>query len=74
VAFGGNFIGAPNHPGIFGGTILAQLREQLLKARVELPFGAVAVKMQRQIVGRRRHNLLDDLWRVQLQYRSFTPL
>jgi len=57
VALGGNFVGAADHPGIFGGAILAELFEQLFEARVELANRAVAIEAQRDFV-RRRHGLV----------------
>ena len=33
MALGGNLVGAANHPGIFGGTILAEFFEQLFEAQ-----------------------------------------
>src|ERR1700720_428599 len=52
----GDVVGAAHHPGIFGGAILAQLLEQFVEASVQLALGAVAVKMERQVAGR-RHTL-----------------
>src|SRR5216684_1832200 len=57
VALGGNFVGAAEHPGVFGRTVLAELLEQFLEASVELASGAVAVKGKRDFV-RRRHGLV----------------
>src|ERR1700676_4596808 len=56
VSLGGDFIGAPHHPGILGGAIGAELGQQLVQAGIEFALGAVAVKMERQIAGR-RHSL-----------------
>src|SRR5713101_8988438 len=53
VPLGGDFVGAAHHPGIFGGTILAQLGQQLVETRVELALGAVSVEVQRYVAGRR---------------------
>jgi hypothetical protein len=47
VAFRGNFIGAPYHPGIFGGAVFTEFFQQLVQAGIELALGAVAVKMER---------------------------
>src|SRR5258708_9440272 len=52
VPLGGDFVGAAHHPGIFGGTIFAQLGQQLVEARVELALGAVSVEVQRGVAGR----------------------
>ena len=57
VTLGGDFVGAADHPGIFGGAVLAELFKKLLEARVELANGAVAVEAQRDFV-RRRHGLV----------------
>ena len=57
MAFGGDFIGAANHPGIFRGTIFAQFFEEFFEARVELPLVAVAVEIQREVAGG-RHTLV----------------
>ena len=57
VALGSDFVGAANHPGIFGGAVLAELFEEFFQARVELANGAVAVEAQRDFV-RRRHGLV----------------
>src|SRR6267143_2852756 len=66
VALGGDLVGAPDHPGIFGGAVLAEIFEKFLEARVELTNGAVAVKAQRDFV-RRRHGLVyagkEPSWR-----------
>jgi hypothetical protein len=51
-----DFVSAAHHPRIFGGAILAELLEQFVEASVEFALGAVAVKMERQIAGR-RHTL-----------------
>ncbi len=56
VALGGNFVSAAEHPGIFGGAVLAEFFDQLLKACVELASGAVAIEGERDFV-RRRHGL-----------------
>src|ERR1700731_1803600 len=56
VSLGGDFIRAAHHPGILGGAIGAELGQQLVQAGIEFALGAVAVKMERQIAGR-RHNL-----------------
>ena len=55
--FRSNFVSAAKHPGIFGRTVLAELFEQFLEARVELANGAVAVEAERDFV-RRRHGLV----------------
>src|SRR5258708_9729814 len=55
VAFGGNFVGAPHHPGIFRGTVDAQLFEQFFEAGVELARGTVAIELERKIA-RGRHD------------------
>ena len=47
VALGGNLVGAPDHPGIFGGAVLSKFFEQFFKARVELASRAVAVEAER---------------------------
>jgi hypothetical protein len=57
VALGGNFVGAADHPGIFGRAVLAELFEELFEACVELANGAVAIEAQRQIT-RRGHVLV----------------
>jgi hypothetical protein len=57
VALGGNLVSAANHPGIFGGTILAKFFEELFEARVQLAHRAIAVEAQRE-VARRRHVLV----------------
>ncbi len=57
VTFGGNFVGAADHPGIFGGAVLAELFEQFLEADVELANRAIAVEAKRDFV-RRRHGLV----------------
>jgi hypothetical protein len=57
VALGGDFVGAAEHPGIFGGAVLAELFEQFLEAPVELANSAVAVEAERDFV-RRRHGLV----------------
>src|SRR6267143_2732834 len=57
MALGGNFVGAPHHPGIFRGPVDAELLEQFFEARVELARGAVAVKLERKIA-RGRHGLV----------------
>jgi len=57
VALGGYFVGAANHPGIFGRAVLAKLFEELFEARVQLANGAVAVEAKREIA-RRRHVLV----------------
>src|SRR5207245_8597432 len=57
MTLGGDFVGAANHPGIFGGAVLAELFEELFEACVELANGAVAVEAQRDFV-RRRHGLV----------------
>src|SRR5260370_13230746 len=57
MALGGNFVGAAEHPRIFGRTVFAELLDQFLEACVELASGAVAVKGERDFV-RRRHGLV----------------
>src|SRR5262249_11861684 len=57
MALRGDLVGAANHPGIFGRTILFQFFEKLFEARVQLPNRAVAVEAERQIA-RRRHGLV----------------
>jgi hypothetical protein len=52
-----NLIGAANHPGILGGTVLAELFEEFLEARVELADRAITVEAQRDFV-RRGHILV----------------
>src|SRR3981081_1786663 len=49
-------VGAAHHPGIFGGAVFAQLLQQLIQAGIEFALGAIAVKMERQVAGR-RHDL-----------------
>jgi hypothetical protein len=56
MALGCEFVGAANHPGVFRGTVLAQLFEEFLETGVEHPLGAVAMKRQREVVGRRHGN------------------
>src|SRR5438445_4310515 len=51
-----DFVGAAHHPGIFGRAIFAELLEQFVEASVQFALSAVAVKMERQIAGR-RHTL-----------------
>jgi hypothetical protein len=46
VALRRNFIGTAYHPGIFGGSVLAELGKQFVQAGVKLALGAVAVKME----------------------------
>src|SRR5260370_28470003 len=53
VTFGGNFVGAADHPGIFGGAVLAEFLEQFLEAGVELANRAIAVEAKRDFVRRR---------------------
>ena len=36
MALSGDFVGAANHPGIFGGAVLAEFFEEFLEARVQL--------------------------------------
>jgi len=66
VTFRGNFVGAADHPGIFGGAVLTALFEQFLEAGVELANRAIAVEAQRDFVGR-RHGLVyasgEDEWK-----------
>jgi hypothetical protein len=66
VALGGDFVGAANHPGIFGGAVLAELVEELFEAGVELANRAVAVEAKRKIA-RRGHVLVyasgEDEWK-----------
>src|SRR5260370_40275970 len=57
MALGGNFVSASEHPGVFGGAVLAELLEQFLETSVELASGAVAVEGQWDFV-RRRHGLV----------------
>jgi len=57
VALGGNFVGAAEHPGILGRTVLAELLDQFLEASVELASGAVAVEGQGDFF-RRRNGLV----------------
>ncbi len=59
VALCGNVKGAANKPGIVGGAIGAELDQELLKASVDLPLGAVAIEVQGYI-GWRRHALVYD--------------
>jgi hypothetical protein len=59
MALGSDFVGAANHPGVFGGAMLAQLGEKFLEADVELALGAVAVEAERNVT-RRRHSLVYD--------------
>src|SRR5215813_1390475 len=49
VAFGGDFVGTANLPGVLRGAILAQLVEEFLHPRVQQALGALAVKVQRKI-------------------------
>ena len=42
-----------DYPGIFGGTILAEFREQFFQTGVQLALCALAVKMQGKITGAR---------------------
>src|SRR5438067_12624815 len=57
MAFGGNFVGATNHPGVFRGAVFAQLGEQLVQASVKLALGTIAMKVQRYVTGK-RHSLV----------------
>src|SRR5712691_6400669 len=57
MALRGDFVGAADHPGIFGRAVLAELFEQFFEAGVELANGAVAVEAERQIA-RRGHVLV----------------
>ena len=57
VALGGNVVGTADHPGVFGGSILAKLGEEFLKAGIELALGAIAVEAEGN-VARRRHGLV----------------
>ena len=57
VAFRGDFVGAANHPGIFGGAILAQLGEEFIEAGVELADVAVAMEVQRKVAGGRHETV-----------------
>src|SRR5215469_199701 len=54
VALRGYFVSAPHEPGILGRPVGAQFFEKLFEAGIELPLGAVAIEIQRDI-GRRRH-------------------
>src|SRR5580692_1122641 len=58
VALGGDVVGATDHPGVFGGAILAELGEELFQAGVELALGAVAVEAEGYIA--RSHGLVYD--------------
>ncbi len=59
VAFRGNVKSAPDEPRIIRGAVGAKLGQELLKAGVDLPLGAVAVEIQ-GYVGWRRHTLVYD--------------
>jgi len=53
VTLRGDFVSATDYPGIFGGSILAEFREQFFQTGVQLALGALAVKMQGKITGAR---------------------
>src|SRR5580658_9949776 len=53
MALGSNFVGATDHPGIFGRTIFAEFFEEFFKAGFQLADRAVALEAQRDIAGRR---------------------
>jgi len=57
MALRGDFVGAADHPGIFGRAVLAELFEKFFEACVELANGTVAVEAERDFV-RRRHGLV----------------
>ena len=59
VAFGSDVKGPADEPGIIRGAIGAELGEELLKASVDLPLGAIAIEIQ-GYVGWRRHALVYD--------------
>jgi hypothetical protein len=59
VAFSSNVKSAPDEPRIIRWAIGAELGQELLKASVDLPLGAVAVEIQ-GYVGWRRHTLVYD--------------
>jgi hypothetical protein len=59
MAFGSDVKGPADEPGIIRGAIGAELGEELLKASVDLPLGAVAIEIQ-GYVGWRRHALVYD--------------
>src|SRR6267143_1120757 len=68
VALGGDFVGAADHPGIFGRAVLFELFEQLFEARVELANRAIAVEAQRN-VARRGHVLVYAIRRAPREKR-----
>jgi hypothetical protein len=53
VTLRGDFVCATDYPGIFGGTILAEFREQFFQTGVQLALGALAMEMQGKITGAR---------------------
>jgi hypothetical protein len=57
VALGGDFVGAADHPGVFGGAVLSEFLEEFFEASVKLANGAVAVEAERDFV-RRGHVLV----------------
>jgi len=59
VAFGCDVEGPSDEPRIIRGTVGAELGEEFLEASIDLPLGAVAVKIQGN-VGWRRHALVYD--------------
>jgi hypothetical protein len=56
MALCGDFIGAADHPGVFGRAIFAELGEEFLEAGVELALGAVTVEAEGNVA--RGHGLV----------------
>src|SRR5882672_6936552 len=78
VTLEGDFIGAANDPRIFGRAVLTKLGEELLKPRIQLPLGALTVKMQGKIAGTRHRNSVrprrkkgeSSVWRANSQKKG----